>query len=63
MTLDQLPLAAQKTVRENCDVGTLKPIKRETRNGRIQYDVEYEKDGKNLRLTVGEDGTVLKDNR
>ena len=63
MTLDQLPLAAQKTIRENCDVGTLKPIKREVRNGRTQYDVEFEKEGKNLRLTVGEDGTLLKDNK
>jgi len=63
MTLDQVPAAVQKTIRDNCDVGTLKPIKRETRNGRVQYDVEYEKEGKNLRLTVNEDGTVLKDNR
>jgi uncharacterized membrane protein YkoI len=63
MTLDQTPAAVQKTIREHCDVGTLKPIKRELRNGRTQYDVEFEKDGKNLRMTVGEDGTVLKDNR
>ncbi|HWN94605.1 MAG TPA: PepSY-like domain-containing protein [Methylomirabilota bacterium] len=63
MTLDQLPAAAQKTIRDNTEVGTLKPIKRETRDGRVQYDVEAEKDGKNLRLTVGEDGTLLKDNR
>ena len=63
MTLEQLPLAAQKTIRENCDVGTLKPIKREIRDGRNQYDVEFEKEGKNLRLTVGEDGSILKDNR
>jgi len=63
MTLEQTPAAVQKTIREHCDVGTLKPIKRELRNGRMQYDVEFEKDGKNLRMTVGEDGTVLKDNR
>ena len=63
LTLDQVPAAVQKTIRDNCDVGTLKPIKRETRNGRAQYDVEYEKAGKNLRLTVGEDGAILKDNR
>src|SRR6185503_13778373 len=63
MTLDQVPAAVQKTIKDNCDVGTLKPIKRETRNGRVQYDVEFEKEGKNLRLTVADDGTVLKDNR
>ena len=63
LTLDQTPAAVQKTIREHCDVGSLKPIKRELRNGRTKYDVEYEKEGKNLRLTIGEDGTVLKDNR
>jgi uncharacterized membrane protein YkoI len=63
LTLDQAPAAVQKTIRENCDVGTLKPIKRETRNGHAQYAVEFEKKGKNLRMTIDEDGTVLKDNR
>jgi len=63
LTLDQAPASVQKTIRENCDVGTLKPIKRETRNGRVQYDVEFEKEGKNLRLIVAEDGTILKENR
>jgi len=63
MTLNQVPASVQKTIRENCDVGTLKPIKRELRNGRTQYDVEFEKEGKNLRMSIGEDGSVLKDNR
>ena len=63
MTLEQVPASVQKTIRENCDVGTLKPIKQETRNGRAQYDVEYEKEGKNLRLTIADDGTIVKANR
>ena len=63
ITLDQAPAAVQKTVREHAEVGTLKPIKREVQNGRTQYDVEYEKDGKNMRMTVAEDGAILKDNR
>ena len=63
MTLEQTPAAVQKTIREHCDVGTLKPIKREIHDGRTEYKVEYEKEGKNLRLTVGEDGTVLKNNQ
>jgi len=62
LTLDQVPAPVQKTIRENATVGSLKPIKRETRDGRVQYDVEYEKEGKNLRLTVNEDGTIVKDN-
>lgn len=63
LTLEQTPAAVQKTIREQANVGSLKPIKRETRDGRVQYDVEYERDGKNLRLTIGDDGTILKDNR
>jgi uncharacterized membrane protein YkoI len=63
MALEQVPPAVQKTIRENCDVGALKPIKREIRDGRVQYDVEYEKEGKNLRLTIADDGSIVKDNR
>ena len=63
LTLDQTPAAVQKTIRANCDVGSLKPIKREMHDGRAQYDVEYEKEGKNLRLKIDQDGTVVKDNR
>jgi uncharacterized membrane protein YkoI len=63
LTLEQVPVAVQRTIRERANVGTLKPIKKETRDGRVQYDVEYEKEGKNLRMTVNEDGTILKDNR
>ena len=62
LTLSQVPAPVQKTIRDSGAAGSLKPIKRETRDGRVQYDVEYEKDGKNLRMTVNEDGTVVKDN-
>jgi len=63
MTLDQVPAAVQKTIKDNSDAGTLKPIKREMRNGQTRYDVEFEKQGKNHRLTIGGDGTILKDNQ
>ena len=63
MTLDQVPAAVKKTINDNGAAGTLKPIKREVRDGRSQYDVEFEKSGKNTRLTIAEDGTILKDNR
>jgi len=63
MTLDQVPAAVQKTIKDNSDAGTLKPIKREMRNGQTRYDVEFEKQGKNHRLTIGDDGTILKDNQ
>jgi uncharacterized membrane protein YkoI len=63
MTIEQVPLAVQKTIREHAVVGTLKPIKKELRNGSTLYDVEYEKEGKNLRLTIAENGAIVKDNK
>jgi uncharacterized membrane protein YkoI len=63
VTLEQLPLSVQNTIKAQGNLGTLKPIKREANDGRVQYDVEFEKDGKNTRLTIGEDGTIVKDNR
>ena len=63
MAFEQLPAPVQKTIKANGEVGSLKPIKREVNNGVVQYDVEFEKDGKNTRLTIREDGTILKDNR
>jgi uncharacterized membrane protein YkoI len=63
VTLDQVPAGVKKTITDNGAAGTLKPIKREVRDGLIQYDVEFEKSGRNTRLTINEDGTILKDNR
>jgi uncharacterized membrane protein YkoI len=63
VTLEQTPAAVQKAIHEQSVAGTLKPIKREMRDGRTQYDIEFEKEGKNVRMTVNEDGTILKDNR
>jgi len=62
MSLDQLPVAVQNTIKKYGNVSNLKPIKRELDDGKAQYDVEFEKDGKNTRLTIDGNGTVLKDN-
>jgi uncharacterized membrane protein YkoI len=63
LSLEQLPSPVQKSIKENCDEGTLKPIKRVMRNGHAEYDAEFEKQGKNVRITVAEDGKIVKDNR
>lgn len=60
MAFEQLPATVQATIKANGDVSHLKPIKRAVSNGRVQYDVEFEKDGRNTRLTIGEDGRVVK---
>jgi uncharacterized membrane protein YkoI len=63
VSFEQLPAAVQRTVKASGDVASLKPIRREMKDGKAQYHVELEKDGKNTRLTIGEDGSLLKDNR
>jgi uncharacterized membrane protein YkoI len=63
MTVEQLPLAVQNTIKSQGELGTLKPIHREQKNGQSVYAVEFEKEGKNTRLTIAEDGRVLEDNR
>jgi uncharacterized membrane protein YkoI len=63
VAMEQLPAAVQSSIKAQGNLGTLKPIKREINDGRVQYDVEFERDGRNTRLTFGEDGRILKDNR
>ena len=63
MSLSQLPDAVQKTIQANGDVAHLKPIKQETKNGTTYYAVEFEKPGRNTRLKVSEDGTIMEDSR
>ncbi len=63
VAMEQLPAPVQKAIRDQGNLGTLKPIKREVNAGRTQYDVEFERDGKNTRLTLNEDGSIAKDNR
>jgi len=56
----QLPPAVQKTVREASPSGKIASIDKHTRNGRIVYDVSFEDKGVNPKMTVAEDGTVVK---
>jgi len=63
LTLEQLPAAVQQTIKAQGEVGTLKPIRREQKDGQAAYAVEFEKEGRNTRLTIGQDGQVLEDSR
>lgn len=57
--LEDLPPAVQKTVREHSAGNKIADIDRETRTGRTVWEVEFEKDGKNTEIHVGEDGTLI----
>jgi len=63
MAFTELPAPVQSTIKANGDVAHLKPIKCEVKNGVVRYDVEFEKQGKNTRLKISDDGRILDDNR
>ncbi len=57
----QLPPAVQKTIRDRSATAKIANIDKHTRNGRIVYDVSFEEKGINPKMTIAEDGTVVKD--
>ena len=62
VSLTQVPAAVQQTIRTQGEAGTIKEIERGEKGGRTVYVVEFQKEGRNKKITVAEDGTVLKDN-
>lgn len=63
LAFEQTPPAVQAAIRANGDVSTVKEIERGEKNGRMVYTVEYTKEGRNTKIQIAEDGTLLKDNR
>jgi len=63
LTFEQAPPAVQAAIRASGDPPTIKEIERGEKGGRTVYAVEFEKDGRNKKLQVAEDGSILKDNR
>lgn len=59
--LEDLPQAAQKTVREQAGANKIADIDRETRTGRTVWEIEIEQEGRNREFHVGEDGTLVTD--
>jgi uncharacterized membrane protein YkoI len=60
VTLEDLPPAAQETVKKEIAGSEIKELAlMETTEGKNFYEVEFEKDGKEHKLKIAEDGTVL----
>ena len=57
--LEDLPPAVQKTVREKAGAQKIADIDRETRTGRTIWEIEFEQEGRNTEIHVGEDGTLV----
>lgn len=56
---EDLPPAVQKTVREQAGAGKIDDIDRETRTGRVVWEIEIEQDGRDREIHVADDGTLL----
>jgi len=59
----QLPEAVRKTLNASQGTDTIKEIEKQTKDGRTVYEVEFERRGFNPKLTIAEDGSVVRDSR
>jgi uncharacterized membrane protein YkoI len=58
--LDQTPPAVRASIQKVTAGGTIKEIEKIEASGKITYEVEYKKDGKDLDAYIAEDGTIVK---
>jgi len=59
LAMKDLPPAVQKTVEAKSAGGKIKELELETEDGKTFYEVEFEKDGKEHKVKIAKDGTVL----
>src|SRR5262245_55829943 len=57
--IEDLPAAVQKTVREQAGGQPIADIDRQDRTGQTVWEVEFEREGRNPRIHVASDGTLL----
>jgi hypothetical protein len=60
VNLDDLPAAVKATILKEANGATIKEIEREKgKDGKIVYEAEWIENGKEVEITVAEDGTLL----
>jgi uncharacterized membrane protein YkoI len=57
---EDLPAAVQRTVRAEAPGVKIDDIDKETRTGRVIYEITFAQPGENPKLHVAEDGTIVK---
>lgn len=57
----ELPAAVQRTIKQRAPGARIDDIDKETRTGRTVYEVTFEEPGKNPKLHIAEDGSIVKD--
>ena len=59
VTIEQVPGAVKATILKEAAGAKITEIERETRGGKVVYEAEFVKDGKEIEITVAADGTLL----
>jgi uncharacterized membrane protein YkoI len=59
LAMKDLPPAVQKTVKAKSAGGKIEELELETEDGKTFYEIEFKKDGKEHKLKVAKDGTIL----
>lgn len=59
VTLDQVPAAVKATILEEAAGAEITEIERETKDGKTTYEAEFMRDGREIEIEVGADGTLL----
>lgn len=59
VTMDELPGAVRATVEQETGGAKIEELVQETEDGKMFYEVEFEKDGKEHEVKIAEDGSIL----
>jgi uncharacterized membrane protein YkoI len=60
-TLADLPAAVLSAIRERAPNAEVADIDKETRSGQVVYEISFKEEGKNPKMHVAEDGTIVED--
>jgi len=59
VTIDQVPAAVKATILKEANGATVTEIEKETKDGKTVYEAEWTEGGKEVEITVAEDGTLI----
>ncbi|HEY3066238.1 MAG TPA: hypothetical protein VGL09_10640 [Methylomirabilota bacterium] len=60
ISMDQLPAAARTALEKEAKGGTIGQVMQETEKGKMVYEAEITKDGKQRYVSVSQDGKIVK---
>jgi uncharacterized membrane protein YkoI len=59
ISLDQVPEAVKTTMLKEADGAQIEEVVKETEDGKVVYEAEFEVDGQDVEIEVASDGTLL----